>query len=57
MGCDSSPGFDPCNVEIGKVPGQALAERGHELVYGRTGVVGWGELLISSLRVVAVLSG
>jgi uncharacterized protein (TIGR00730 family) len=40
--CGSSPGNDPRFVEYATVLGRALAEAGHELVYGggRTGLMG-----------------
>ena len=57
VNCGSSPGFDPCYMSMARRLGQALCQRGCELVYGGADVGLMGEVADTVLRAGGVVRG
>jgi len=57
VNCGSSPGFDPCYMSMARRLGQALVERGCELIYGGADVGLMGEVANTVLQAGGVVRG
>lgn len=57
VNCGSSPGFDPCFVNMARRLGRALAERQYELVFGGADVGLMGEVADTVMKAGGVVRG
>ncbi|MDY6844804.1 MAG: TIGR00730 family Rossman fold protein [Thermodesulfobacteriota bacterium] len=57
VNCGSSPGFNPCYMEMAKRLGQTLADHHYELVYGGTNVGLMGRVADTVLEAGGVVRG